>query len=425
MNTALQYALPPTPVQKKINYDIEALRGFAALFVVWHHVIVFTKMLDPGYTPSGIWSYYPSGHFSVLIFFVLSGYVIGISNKIPLTWATTGEYLKKRLIRIYPIFLFTLLLTLAVRTLHFDVLTIAGNVALLQGLVAADINPLGWSLNYEVLYYIIFIPLSIFRPKLFVILTLVLVVSFINCALFPTYHTPPILTSYGYGLIFWVTGLSISQLVKNVGTDRIPYQILLGCILFMLCVEQYNLIDTILHKAINRLPLNMAYPEYILWDKKAINLFDLSELPIALLIIFAFIDKRIKYKLLFLRSLVAFSAINLVYVIKHAYQGDLAVNTYALPTLFLAGALLCLFVQNKWLETLGKYTIQIGIWLGSLSYAIYLVHYPILVLFSRISAFSGTSQTFIGRALVFLLVILCLSYVLEKVIQPRIKQFFT
>ena len=86
--------------RKEINFDIESLRGYAALFVVWHHAITYRALLDPGFCPSGILAYTPSGHFYVLIFFILSGYVIGLSNKQPLSWSTGWTYLKKRLVRV-------------------------------------------------------------------------------------------------------------------------------------------------------------------------------------------------------------------------------------------------------------------------------------------------------------------------------------
>jgi peptidoglycan/LPS O-acetylase OafA/YrhL len=60
--------IPTAIPRKEINFDIEALRGYAALFVVWHHAITYQNLLDPEFTPTGILSYAPSGHFCVLIF---------------------------------------------------------------------------------------------------------------------------------------------------------------------------------------------------------------------------------------------------------------------------------------------------------------------------------------------------------------------
>ena len=409
--------------RKIINFDIEALRGFAALFVVWHHAIVFKYLLDPYSLASGILFYNPPGHFCVLIFFVLSGYVIGLSTKVPLTWETSLVYLKKRLVRLYPIFLITLIFALVVSPKYFGVSTIAGNFAMLQGLYVIDVNQPGWSLHYEMLYYLLFIIVSIFRLNPFFIAAVALVVALGNFALFPILHTP-IITSYSYGLIFWILGLALSQVLVNAKVDKPSYRVLLSCLLFILCIDQFNLFDTLMHKAVNATHINVYFPKDIYWDKLAVHIFDLAYLPFALLIILVFIGKHVPYRLWLLRGLFAFSAINLLYVAKHAYSGDLDYGTYTLPTIFLLAALVCLFVPSAGLEKLGQRVVKVGIWLGSLSYGIYLVHFPLLLLFSRITIFSGTWLTFAVRFVLLMLLTVGLGYWLEKVVQPRVKAFF-
>ena len=409
--------------RKIINFDIEALRGFAALFVVWHHAIVFKYLLDPYSLASGILFYNPQGHFCVLIFFVLSGYVIGLSTKVPLTWETSLVYLKKRLVRLYPIFLITLIFALVVSPKYFGVSTIAGNFAMLQGLYVIDVNQPGWSLHYEMLYYLLFIIVSIFRLNPFFIAAVALVVALGNFALFPILHTP-IITSYSYGLIFWILGLALSQVLVNAKVDKPSYRVLLSCLLFILCIDQFNLFDTLMHKAVNATHINVYFPKDIYWDKLAVHIFDLAYLPFALLIILVFIGKHVPYRLWLLRGLFAFSAINLLYVAKHAYSGDLDYGTYTLPTIFLLAALVCLFVPSAGLEKLGQRVVKVGIWLGSLSYGIYLVHFPLLLLFSRITIFSGTWLTFAVRFVLLMLLTVGLGYWLEKVVQPRVKAFF-
>ena len=84
----------------------------AALTVVLGHTIVIKQTLDPHYQPTGIFSFQAPGHLSVLIFFILSGYVIGLTNQRPLEAASIGTYLKKRIVRIYPIYLLSILLAL-------------------------------------------------------------------------------------------------------------------------------------------------------------------------------------------------------------------------------------------------------------------------------------------------------------------------
>ncbi len=416
---------PPDPVspnlREKFNFDIESLRGFAAVFVVWHHIHVFGYMLDAGYRPSYLLYYGPSGHFCVLIFFILSGYVIGQSNRKPLSWATSSDYLKKRLVRLYPILLLMLGFAILVNPLykHFSWGTILGNVAMLQGLILPDINPPSWSLHYEMLYYLLFIPVSIFRFRPLAVAGAALVIGIGNYLLYPALHTP-IISSYCYGLIFWLLGLFMSQRLAHVSLAKASYQVLLSCLLFMLCIDQYNVLATLMR---NFIPV--AFPADIVRDQVAIDFYDLAALPLAVLIILVFIGKKLPHRLLLLKGLLVASALpKLVYVVTHATRPGFDWPLYGVPTAFLGAALLCLFIQSSWLERVGQAVMKIGAKLGQLSYGMYLAHFPLLFLFTHFRAFSGTGLTFAVRVVVFLGMTLALSYWLERVLQPRLKALF-
>jgi peptidoglycan/LPS O-acetylase OafA/YrhL len=132
----------------------------------------------------------------------------------------------------------------------------------------------------------------------------------------------------------------------------------------------------------------------------------------------------ITYRLWLLRGIFIFSALNLLYVAKHSYYGDLSYAVYNLPTLFLLAALVCLFVPSARLEKLGQWVVKGGIRLGSLSYGIYYLHFPLLLLFSRITVFSGIWLTFAVRFVLLMLLTVGLGYWLEKVVQPWGKAFF-
>jgi peptidoglycan/LPS O-acetylase OafA/YrhL len=57
---------------------------------------------------------------------------------------------------------------------------------------------------------------------------------------------------------------------------------------------------------------------------------------------------------------------------------------------------------------------------GGISYAIYAIHLPILLLFRKTSEFSGNGLTFTVRLFIYFAIILAMSYLLEKIIQPGI-----
>lgn len=410
--------------RKEINFDIEALRGYAALFVVWHHVSSYANLLDPHFTPTGILSYSPPGHFCVLIFFILSGYVIGISNKQPLNWATSWTYLKKRLVRLYPIYIITLLFALWLSDAVLSVPMVVGNFALLQGLwVRCDMNPPGWSLHYEMLYYLLFIFVSSFRLNPFLLAAIALIIGISNIVFYPILHTP-IITAYCYGFIFWLIGLGLSRKLGSAKQDKVSSQVLLSCLLFMLCIDQYNILLTLGFKVLQAASAYPDFPSTIYWARVAISSIDFFRLVPALILILIFIGKQFPYKLLLLKAMIVFSGLTLFYVVKHLYTRDLNYAAFILPTCFFLSALLCLFVRSSWLEKIGQLVIRVGIWLGSLSYAIYLIHYPLLVAFNKIDYFFGTWQTFSVRFALLMGLTILLSFSLEKVLQPRIKNYF-
>ena len=83
----------------KLN-SLQILRAFAALSVLVTHVFQHTN-----YKPFG--DYYLTGQYGVDIFFILSGFLIYLTVK---ENTTVIDYAKKRIFRIYPLYIFALLL---------------------------------------------------------------------------------------------------------------------------------------------------------------------------------------------------------------------------------------------------------------------------------------------------------------------------
>jgi len=78
--------------------ELEALRGLASLYVFFHHTLFSFKIVDKNSLLGILFSF---GQEAVMIFFILSGYVIAFSlNKNNYTFK---EYFKHRFIRIYTI----------------------------------------------------------------------------------------------------------------------------------------------------------------------------------------------------------------------------------------------------------------------------------------------------------------------------------
>lgn len=157
----------------KIN-KLESLRGFAAIYVVLSHLSSNCLHLQR----SWIGQPFRFAQEGVLLFFLLSGFVIYYSwHEHPGT-KNFGNFLYKRFRRIYPLFLLALLLAYVVTCLDKgiqspDIPSLLGNVLMVQGYDSdpewkADAymgnGPL-WSLSYEWWFYMMFYPLYRFVPS--------------------------------------------------------------------------------------------------------------------------------------------------------------------------------------------------------------------------------------------------------------------
>ena len=191
--------------RRQFEVNLEALRGFAALIVVLCHALYLRFSLDPAYTPSDDWVKLFPGHSCVLLFFVLSGYVIGLTNAQPLNKGSIGRYLANRLVRLYPIYVISLIITLLVVRSYYPLKIILGHFVFLQNSIVPvmyENNPL-WSLNSEIIYYLLFIPVSFLRLSPSKVYITALFIGVVSASML---HYP-ILSSYYFGFVFWAAGL--------------------------------------------------------------------------------------------------------------------------------------------------------------------------------------------------------------------------
>ncbi|HVY14996.1 MAG TPA: acyltransferase [Rhodopila sp.] len=144
---------------------VQALRAAAALMVVAYHAVDQWTTHRTGYPPGDLW---PNGSAGVDVFFVISGLVMTISvqrnqNRPHPAWS----FARDRLIRIVPLYWIVTTLkiaavvalpALATRT-RLDPLYVAGSYALLPvhdwtGTLR-PVLPVGWTLTYEMFFYIL------------------------------------------------------------------------------------------------------------------------------------------------------------------------------------------------------------------------------------------------------------------------------
>lgn len=154
-------------------WQLDAVRGAAALYIAIGHLC---RAQLPGHPVLQLLLSF--GQEAVMVFFLLSGFVIHWSVS-PNAGLSFGRYLRQRALRIYPLFLLTLLLTgLIGLWLHtgdprLGAGTLWGNIFMLQDFSAVKpgtffdvyggVSVL-WSLSYEWWFYLLYFPFSRFLP---------------------------------------------------------------------------------------------------------------------------------------------------------------------------------------------------------------------------------------------------------------------
>jgi peptidoglycan/LPS O-acetylase OafA/YrhL len=149
--------------------QLESLRGFAALYVMLHHISSNYLHLQ-----QTVWGApFRFGQEAVLVFFLLSGFVICYSWERNAGRSDFAVFMIKRARRIYPIFILALLIGWLVQChaagawLAPGLRNLAGNLFMLQDLPKrpggicepfAQNMPL-WSISFEWWFYMMFYPL--------------------------------------------------------------------------------------------------------------------------------------------------------------------------------------------------------------------------------------------------------------------------
>lgn len=165
---------------------IDALRGIAALLVLTHHFITFfgnaVKSVASEFIIKILIFISDLNSEAVLFFFIISGFCIGLSLKGNLIREKEEVlfYIRKRLIRIFPIYFLALFVTFLVgistNSLNYDssykFSNLLGNLLFLQTPESVKhwFSPYGhngplWSLSYEMFFYMFFPLFSYFLVK--------------------------------------------------------------------------------------------------------------------------------------------------------------------------------------------------------------------------------------------------------------------
>ncbi|MGA0558830.1 acyltransferase family protein [Larkinella sp. VNQ87] len=412
------------------QYTLDALRGFAATVILLYHVIEYGTFLDPNYSP-GFFRYFGSsneGHLRVLLLFVISGTVITLSNQ-NFDQSKIITYLRKRFIRLYPIYVIGLIAALSFGFSHYSAFTIIGNFLFLDVLftdVILENGPI-WTLHYEILFYLLFIPIALVRVNPVVVFTTSITVGLVNFLVISKFLEIRIITSYCFGFAFWSLGMIIVRYFSSSRTLPDNYSSLLSYLFLILSIPGLNALKLWLYDlAYKHLTFPIEYPfdgNINNWFRSAFIFSDFSYLPYCFLAIILFSGYHFKGKNLILLSV---QLLPLLYVYQILNKGEsLDVDKMAVPSIFYGFSLIFFFAKSKLIERIARKVIKSFIWFGQISYGIYIIHIPILIAIHTISLFSGSAFSFFGRLVIYLAFTISASYFLERIFQPIIAASLT
>ncbi len=185
----------PAPLSSDRLRYIDALRAIAALLVVWLHAASTFAMTSPETAATGRWftaipGYIDVGHVGVVVFFLISGFVIPFSI-LPDRAAPVGSFAIKRILRIYPAYWLSVplaaLVVFWIWGTQFTTRELLVNLTLMQDLFGVrSAEGVYWTLLVELAFYALCVVLlvtgSLFNARRIALLAAALGLAFVGIA---------------------------------------------------------------------------------------------------------------------------------------------------------------------------------------------------------------------------------------------------
>lgn len=389
------------------NAELEGVRGIACLLVALSHSFYLTH-LDPSVVLPPWLRTLEAGHTGVLVFFVLSGFLISWTNPGQCTSENRRAYLWRRFVRLAPTYYVALVLTVAVVFLRRDPGQIRAVVATFAGLQNFN-DYLGlhlppplcngplWSLNYELLYYGLFILLWHYRPRLGWVFLPAAAATLLGW--FVPQFIPLFLASYACGWLFWAAGWWLARL-PELPADAPPAPVITWLLLIF---AGHHIVGVT--RILNALGLHSD-------DAGMVTLGQLGLLP-PILLLLAAVGRRQLPAAPFLTALAWL--VCLAPLAGMLWTGRL----WTEPSWITGGIAVLLAAVALSIRTTTWLKPFVG--LGRISYAFYVVHFPLLFVVQRLPLPGGTIPAYFVRMLVWAALALSLAWFLERRFQPWIK----
>jgi peptidoglycan/LPS O-acetylase OafA/YrhL len=357
-------------------------------------------------TPSEYISNFHMSRAAVLLFFITSGYVIGLTNRQPFSPELAREYLRRRGLRILPIYMLAILAGwLAYQSVPR--LVVLENALFLQNsawhITAMPGNLPVWSLHNEVVYYLGFLLLWAFRPRLIYLACILLALATYDWFVGGPFS---FLGGWAVGALFWLTGLLLSW-------NRVPRAAhgtlsIVSLLLFAFATD-HLWPGVVLLKG-----LGFPYA-----GRSTLWLADLALLPITTSLFCAVVNLDFPG-----RRLIGWvgALIPICVCLGLQHMGRLwqsAPWTMAGIATILAILLLPLNVEH-----LGTKFFSLFRPLGKISYGLYLFHVPCIALFSFFYPWTGGGLNYAAAFLSWVAVSLLIAWICEAQLQPALLLYY-
>jgi peptidoglycan/LPS O-acetylase OafA/YrhL len=379
-------------ISKKNNW-LEVIRGTAAFAVVLNHSSQLSKSLDNNIFVNAICVW---GSEAVVVFFVLSGVVIRlVDDKNP---TSAPAFILNRLKRIVPIFFICSLLALIVDTFLFkynytlnDILLKFFFCSTLQGWLSAtfESNQPMWSLSFEMFFYALFAFGLFFKNKVWMY-----VWSFLSLASLALKYfylsTTPIQTQYITFLQHssgWLLGYFVIDITKNL---KFTYKQSLAIVAMIPMLMRLHIANDYYDPFLHLLMAILTVPLFSRILNKNINA-----------------SNNFSNIILWL--------IYLILVVVHIYFTK---STKISSALYVVFPLLVYFGFTI-LKSFIKLYEPIGIFLGKISYGLYLSHFMVAILIGVLDLHV------VIKILLFLPISIGLAYLLETYYQKNILRWLS
>lgn len=398
-------------VRSQHESGVEGLRGFAALCVLYTHLL-WPGDIDPAYSWTVNWQILEVSQGAVLLFFILSGYVIGLTNKAPLSIANWRDYLRRRGIRLIPLCWLAIVLSVLARP-GAPLGRVIANLLFLQndipyGDVALPVlreNTNLWTLNYEALYYAIFVVLW-WRPERVRTWLVLALAGSVGAWMLPG-NWGPLLSSYSLGWVFWLAGYAVSQTgpaIRGQTPAQLPWPSLL---LFWIVVWQQKPLWQLLHR-IDWLPRESgAWANYAFVDF----------LPACLALLLAASGRRPRGTWLLCYAV---AGLPVAYELWTVLRGRAGWPLDHQAWMLIAGCLLW------WWRPDGIAAWSRLAWVGSISYGLYVLQRPMQWMIHDTHWLPvGTAGSFLLRLALAISCTFVLAWWAEQRIQPWLRRRFS